>query len=148
GAATTVVIFTVFFWIILCIAFIVSLFAMLFTLIKALGKLVFFTIISPFIFLIGALPGNEKTLLNWFKNILSITLQIPAMWFVFSLGLALAMGSLTDSSGFFPFMGLLIGPLLSIFTLFAVGKVPKAIDNALGVEPLMFGDSGSKKGKK
>ncbi|MFH1565841.1 MAG: hypothetical protein ABIB98_01410, partial [bacterium] len=47
GAATTVVIFTVFFWIILCIAFIVSLFAMLFTLIKALGKLVFFTIISP-----------------------------------------------------------------------------------------------------
>jgi len=149
GGAVLVVLFTVFFWILLCIAFIVSIFSMLFTLIKTLGKLVFLTIISPFIFLMGALPGNQKTMLNWFKNILSITLQVPAMWFVFSLGLALAMGSLVDSSGFLPFMGLLIGPLISIFVLFSVGKVPKAIDNALGVEPLMFGDDGKgKRGKK
>lgn len=136
---------------ILFVAIIIALAIIIITFISRLGKVAILTVLAPFIFLMGAMPGNEKTILNWFKNILSLTLQIPALTFIlwFGLSIATTLSSLTGVGDMGIFLvSAILNPLIGTFILFQAGKVPKMVDNALGVEPLMFGDNGPKKGKR
>ena len=143
--------------IILSAALVVGLLYLAFTLLTRLGKLVVLTTASPFILLIGAIPGNEKTIINWFKSLLSLTLQIPAIWFILYMSLYLITylmpyGQPTEHwlgiGGDVPVFGIIAGPFLGVWLLYQTGKATKLVDEALGVEPLFGGGDRGKKGKK
>ena len=134
---------------ILFVALIIGFIIYCITFVTRLGKVALLTALAPFILLIGAVPGNEKTILNWFKSILSVTLQIPALTFVLWLGIKVAsvMAPYGTPPGIF-IVALVLNPMIGTYILFQAGKVPKMVDSALGVEPILFGDSGPKKGKR
>ena len=115
-----------------------------------IGKLIFLTLAAPFILLVGALPGNEKSIFNWVKSLLSLALQLPAIWFVMYLGVKILSyyyaHPIAAALHGAPIVGFLTAPIIAIWILYQVGKVPKLVDEALGVE-LMFGGSGGGKKK-
>jgi len=131
---------------ILFVALIIGFVIYCLTFVTRLGKVAMLTALAPFILLMGTLPGNEKTILNWFKNILSVTLQIPALVFVLWFGVKVAsvMAPVGTPLGIV-LVSLVLNPLIGTYILFQAGKVPKMLDAAIGVEPMLFGDSGGKK---
>ena len=57
------------------------------------------TVLSPFSFLWGAIPGQEEQIGNWFKSFLAATLSFPAVYLV--LNIALYLKFLGDIPGRF-----------------------------------------------
>lgn len=66
---------------------------MYFQYIKRYVNTILLTMFAPFIILMAAIPGNEAGIWNWFKKIIANALAIPAMVFVFLLGIGIIGGS-------------------------------------------------------
>lgn len=105
------------------------------------------TIFSPVIILAGSLPGQEGTITNMGKQLVSKALVFPVTLFMFLLALYFAiysfapgtvsalsgeegLGSLIGNVVFFK----IIGPIVVLFMLGAAFKAPALIDSALGLD--------------
>lgn len=105
------------------------------------------TITAPFIFAIGALPGNDAQILNWFKKMIAWLVSIPAMYFLISLAefvmlyaidVGMFGGSLQGFNNTFVagvvrsmlqhMFLLLITPFISIMLLIQALSVPKKVE--------------------
>jgi hypothetical protein len=109
------------------------------------GYLIVYTIFSPILLLFGTLPGQEGSVANLFKNILSKTLVFPAVLFFALLGVYFIKATWEGvASNFFEgnfgnvisgavtTQGIL-GAILALLMLVAAFKAPSLIDNAIGV---------------
>ncbi len=47
-------------------------------------------ILAPLIFLMGAIPGNENTIKEWFTRMLKASIKVPLMFFIVNLGMMFA----------------------------------------------------------
>lgn len=72
-------------YIILLIVLLFAMFRLLFALIGSYVSILFLTISAPFQFLLGSMPGNNKNIENWFRNMLCHVLAFPAVFGAFYL---------------------------------------------------------------
>jgi hypothetical protein len=97
-------------------------------------KLLTYTIISPLYFAIGAVPGKESMILDWFKEMLSGVASVVAMtffiWFSFSIPFFMLASSTAGTSKQFLSSTLtsLFTPVMMLFALFTAIKMPKKVD--------------------
>lgn len=97
-------------------------------------KLLTYTIISPLYFAIGAVPGKESMILDWFKEMLSGVASVVAMtffiWFSFSIPFFMLASATAGTSKQFLSSTLtsLFTPVMMLFALFTAIKMPKKVD--------------------
>ena len=104
-------------------------------------KMLFATITAPLSFSIGAIPGNQSTTINWFKQYGSYMVSLPAMsfgsWVVFGLIGDISAKSIGNFNEFGNWgFGLLAAVALPAITLYGynlVLSIPEQIDSMFGV---------------
>lgn len=100
-------------------------------------KMIFSILLSPLVFTISAIPGNDEKVENWFKQMLAYTLSmiaIPSLFLLsFGMGLIVAAGQLGD--GEIPFGGMITQAFTTI--VFMLGgllitiQAPKKIEEGV-----------------
>lgn len=96
-------------------------------------KLLFSIIAAPFIFTIGAIPGQDQATINWFKSFIANVIAIPAMFFIYTLSFLLSwkimLTAFTEATVFGggPLM-LFIVPFVYIYGAFFARQVPDKIE--------------------
>jgi len=108
-----------------------------FKMIARFAQFIILTAISPFIFLIAAVPGMEGVAIGWFKRQVSNILAIPAI--IFMLGLALIV---VNSSIPAPVFGgnplgiahFLVAAGVALGILFTATRAPEMVDDLLGLK--------------
>jgi len=102
-------------------------------------KILISIVAAPFTFALGAIPGNEDMVTNWFKIIAARIVGVAAMWTVFSMQafvLAFMITNAGNGSGIWSGTGgdwqellnYLLGPIISIMLLTASLSMPKKIE--------------------
>ena len=82
-------------------------------------KIIFLTIFSPLIFAIAAIPGQEHRIKDWFVDMLSAVLALPAIVLLIMLGFYLFLSVLWDSSTPTPgFWSTALSPLVGGMLMF------------------------------
>lgn len=116
---------------------VILLFALTFVYITRYLRIIMLTIFAPLIFAIAAIPGQEHRIKDWFVDMISATLSIPAMVFTTILAyyLFLSVSWAPGSSGIEGFLSSvftpIVGSILMIATIIMALKVPGLIDNTL-----------------
>lgn len=117
----------------------------LITLFKAYFQLLISVILGPLQITLGAIPGNNKAIMNWMKGVLRNVLVFPVVYFIINLPYALQGESssiklrlpaklvgeeagYTDGSDFFYIVFMVI---LKIFLLYFAAQAPKFIESFL-----------------
>ncbi len=100
-------------------------------------KLIAGLILSPMVFVVGSIPGNESKISDWFKMTLAQALSVPAMAAVSTTGLLITtvLTKGTSSNVGTAFLGLLMAPALAILSLYYASKMPEKIEAAIVGEP-------------
>lgn len=134
-----VVIFPLILALIALIIMLVAFFMIIVELAKRWLMLIVLSIFAPFVFLWGALPGQEDTTTNWFKNMLVNALVFPAVTAVLALAGIFAMSSsAVKTPDIFPVIGTIGIPYISLIMfvslLFMATKVHAVIEDLLEIK--------------
>lgn len=112
-----------------------------FALLSRYVMLLLYTIVSPFMFLWGSLPGQAEHISKFFKSLLSSALTFPAMLLMFQLaGFFVVVGKSLPLEPIVPFQipakdfGQAIGGFIALGILMAASKMPETIEDLLGVK--------------
>lgn len=120
--------------------------SLLFKMLSCFALWFVYTIVSPFVFMWGAIPGQEDTIEGWVKNFAANVLAFPAVNFMINLALAIAKRYKADPGVVPPAPGggypsfLYIGPEGAVGMLVAFGiilitpAVPDLIKDIIGVK--------------
>jgi len=106
-------------------------------------KMLFATITAPLSFGIGAIPGNQSTTMNWFKQYAAYMISIPAMsfgaWITWGLiediGTKAVTGSVEEWGGWgLGTLAALVTPAITFFGYTLVLSIPEKIEGILGIK--------------
>ena len=101
---------------------------------KVYVKLLISVIISPISFALGAIPGNEKSTVDWFKSFIAGVISLPAVYLVIALTWATMLHLLstlvagTVEAFFAGALMLFVAPIIGIFGFTYARSVPEKID--------------------
>lgn len=108
-------------------------------------KMLIATVTAPLTFSLGALPGNQGTTVNWFKQFGAYMVSIPGIsfgaWVVFGLVADIGIkGTIASTSrvtyagwGFGNYVSIIVLPLITFYGYTLVLKIPEKIDEMFGV---------------
>ncbi len=148
----TIIGIAVLFLSIILIAIVLAVFInLIFKIITRYVIFILMTLFAPMFFLVGALPGAEGIMLNWFKRTASALIAIPATAVMLQLSFRIGFEPiLGHSSANLPmpyivpnplnsvFQWALIGPIVGLGIFFFATKVPDIVDELFGVKELGF----------
>ena len=105
-------------------------------------KMLVATVTAPLVFALGAIPGNQNTTMNWFKQYASYAISLPAIAFIAGLIYKLIWDiSLNTIANFDALggwgLGILAGIALPIITYYGFTialSVPEKIDEMFGIK--------------
>jgi len=97
-------------------------------------KMIISIIGAPIVFALSAIPGNETSMTNWFKQMVAYGLSIPAVWgmigitiqFVTSMILSMFTQGL-QAAGYTLF-GIAFAPVMLIYGFYLATKMPHYVD--------------------
>ena len=137
---------------ILAIGALTSMFKIFFSLLKDFLTLLFYPVLAPIQFALMALPGQEKSAINWFKTMLGSALSFIAMYAVFMLIVYLGrrfFGNVNDSVWNPPLLGFAGTPeigfvsSLAAYGLYIISPtIPDMVKSAIKIDG-SFGKIGS-----
>lgn len=134
------------------IILIVVFFMIIIELAKRWLMMIILSIFAPFAFLWGALPGQEDTTTNWFKNMLVNALTFPGITAILAVAGKFALHSdQVTTPDVFPIIGTIGIPYISlvmfIALLFMATKVHAVIEDLLAIKAGSAGRAGIQAGK-
>lgn len=103
------------------------------------AKMLMAIITAPLVFTMGALPGNQTTTTNWFRQFGAYIVSLPAMslgaWMVYQLIMDISTQPYAAYGGwgFENYALLVISPVVTFFGYSLVLGIPEKIDAAFGV---------------
>lgn len=135
-------------WVILAaiglVVLLISILRLLAATIVIMTKLALLIAFGPLVLLIGAFPGREDVIKNYFMTVGSLIFGYSAVLIMFNLSHALFfMGSLTEG-GTVSFLTL-IYTVVSIGILWKAPSAVKMVQQAMGVQPLLGGGEQQKR---
>ncbi len=151
---------SVIFNLVIAITILGSIFRIFLALLIRYVMLFIYTIVSPFAFLWGALPGQQDTVSKFFLGFFSAALSFPAILFMVNLALYMSTLAATPGQANFegipPFdpsitgqpqaqinLGQVLGNFIALGILIGASKAPEMIDDALKVRPVTAAAAGA-----
>jgi len=149
--------------VVIAITVVSTAFKIFFSLLTKYISLFIMTLLSPFSLLFAALPGDQNSAANMFKQLFSAALVFPATLFMTNLAFYFSKYAQTASTDFqnidpfrlTDFVSVAnsqsiaiatIAGLISLGVLMATAQVPQVIDGALGVKPTLGAGTGEEVG--
>lgn len=128
------------FFLVIAFSLLSSVIKIFFALLSRYVMLLLYTIVSPFLFLWGSLPGQQDHTSKFFKTMIGNAIVFPAILLMLHLaGYFVVVGGSLPLQPIVPFQipsanfGTAIGGFIALGILMAASKIPESIDDLLGV---------------
>ena len=104
-------------------------------------KMIISIIGAPIVFALSAIPGNETSMTNWFKQMIAYGLSIPAIWGVIGITIQFVVSMLLSvfTQGLpalgYTLFGVAFAPVMLIYGFYLAQKMPHYVDGWIMGEP-------------
>jgi hypothetical protein len=127
---------------VMIVAFILGFISIVITVFTRLARIILMTAFAPLQFALGALPGKDDLITGWFKALLANVLAIPAIFFMFVLGINIALflpvtqfnsGGDVFAKLIMTYLGQFFGMIIGLWFMWNARRAPKYIEEVLQV---------------